>query len=51
MDFRKIYLPPEYDTLEKTQKGAYLHFAFIVAAAALLLFGLLNLSWNALTLG
>ncbi len=51
MDYRKIFLPPVYDNLERSQKAAFLHYTLIICAAALLIFGLLNLSWNAITLG
>ena len=50
MDYRKIFLPPVYDSLERSQKAAYLHFTLIISAAALSLFGFLNLYWNAITL-
>lgn len=51
MDYRKIFHPPVYGSLERSQKAAFLHYALIISAAALIIFGLLNLSWNAITLG
>jgi len=51
MDYRKIFLPPVYDSLERSQKAAFLHFTLIISTAALSLFGFLNLYWNAITLG
>lgn len=51
MDYRKIFLPPVYDNLERSQKAAFLHFTLIISTAALSLFGFLNLYWNAITLG
>lgn len=51
MDFRKIFLPPVYSNLERSQKASFLHFTLIISAAALSLFVFLNLYWNAITLG
>jgi len=51
MDYRKIFLPPVYDNLERSQKATFLHFTLIISTIALFLFGFLNLYWNAITLG
>ncbi len=51
MDYRKIILPPVYGSLERSQKAAFLHYTLIIGAAALIIFGFLNLTWGAITLG
>lgn len=51
MDYHKIFLPPVYDSLERSQKAAYLHFTLIISAVALIIIGFLNLTWRAITLG
>ena len=51
MKFPGFFLPPTYNTFESSQKASFLHYTLIISAATLLLFGILNLSWNAITLG
>jgi PAS domain S-box-containing protein len=51
MDYHKIFLPPVYDSLERSQKAVFLHYTLILSTVALLVFGYLNLTWGAMTLG
>jgi len=51
MKFPGFFFPPTYNTLESSQKASFLHYTLIISAPTLLLFGILNLSWNAITLG
>ena len=51
MNFPDLFHPPQYSGLERTQKAAFLHYTLIIISLALILFGILNFYWGALTPG
>jgi hypothetical protein len=41
-----FFRPPQYDSIERTQKAGFFHFALFVATGACILLGILNRSEN-----
>ena len=49
--FLSLFRAPKYPDLESSQKAAFLQYTYLVVAPAFLIFGILNLGWEAYQLG